>query len=406
MTQEQVLTVTALTQKLKWTLQERFRDVWVSGEISNLTVAGSGHVYFTLNDPQAQLRAVLWKSDAIRAGFDLADGMQVVCRGEIDIYPPRGTYQLVVRQIEPLGQGALQLALKKLHARLEAEGLFDPARKRRLPPFPRCVAVVTSPTGAAIQDFLKVIARRWHGTEVLIIPARVQGEGSAREIAEGVVLAGLLKPAPDILVVTRGGGSAEDLWSFNDETVVRAIAASPIPVISGVGHEIDVTLSDLAADVRALTPSEAAELAVPMKSDVGETVATLSARMRHALHVSVSRSRERLNALVSRRALQVPRDLLAVPARRLDEIAFRFEQSIQRTIDRETSRIKIVAGRLHAISPLSVLARGFSVTQLADGSTVRDIDAVSRGDLIRTRLARGIISSVVQELESPENTDG
>ncbi len=402
---EQVLTVTALTQKLKRTMQERFRDVWVSGEISNLTIAGSGHVYLTLNDSNAQLRAVLWKSDANRAGFELADGMQVVCRGEIDIYPPRGTYQLVVRQIEPLGQGALQLALRKLHARLEAEGLFDPARKRELPAFPRCVAVVTSPGGAAIQDFLKVIARRWHGTEVLIIPARVQGEGSAREIAEGIVVAGLLRPAPDVIVVTRGGGSAEDLWSFNDESVVRAIAASPIPVISGVGHEIDVTLSDLAADVRALTPSEAAELAVPLKSDVAEAVSGLAARMQLALDISISRSRERLNALASRRVLQMPQDLIAVPSRRLDELAFRFEKSIQRTIDRETSRMQLVAGRLHAISPLAVLARGYSVTELADGTTVRDIHSVSAGDLIRTRLAQGTISSLVRDVQSTERVD-
>lgn len=402
---EQVLTVTALTQKLKRTMQERFRDVWVSGEISNLTIAASGHVYLTLNDANAQLRAVLWKSDAIRAGFELADGMQVVCRGEIDIYPPRGTYQLVVRQIEPLGQGALQLALRKLHARLEAEGLFDPARKRELPAFPRCVAVVTSPTGAAIQDFLKVIARRWHGTEVLIIPARVQGEGSAREIAEGIVVAGLLRPAPDVIVVTRGGGSAEDLWSFNDESVVRAIAASPIPVISGVGHEIDVTLSDLAADVRALTPSEAAELAVPLKSDVAEAVSGLAARMQLALDISISRSRERLNALASRRVLQMPQDLLAVPSRRLDELAFRFEKSIQRTIDRETSRMQLVAGRLHAISPLAVLARGYSVTELPDGTTVRDIHSVSAGDLIRTRLARGTISSLIQDIHPMDSAD-
>lgn len=395
---ENVLSVTALTQRLKWTLQEKFRDVWVSGEISNFTSARSGHVYLTLNDDNAQLRAVLWKNDAGKVTFDLADGMQVVCRGEIDIYPPRGTYQLVVRYIEPLGLGALQLALKKLHARLEAEGLFAADRKKPLPAYPRRIAVVTSPTGAAIQDFLKVLVRRWPNIEVTIIPARVQGDGSAKEIAEGIVVAGLLRPRPDVVVVTRGGGSAEDLWSFNEEIVVRAIAACEIPVISGVGHEIDVTLTDLVADVRALTPSEAAELVVPTRMELDELLLNLQRRLRSTLQVSVNRARERLNSIQSRRVMQSPGDLLTVPMRRVDDLGLRLDSVIVRLMEKERNRLAIQAERLHAISPLGVLARGYSVTQKTNGETIRNACSVDIGAQIVTRLAQGTIKSTVDAL--------
>ncbi len=394
---ENILSVTGLTQRLKWALQEKFRDVWVSGEISNFTSARSGHIYLTLNDDNAQLRAVLWKNDASKVAFDLADGMQVVCRGEIDIYPPRGTYQLVVRHIEPLGLGALQLALKKLHARLEAEGLFAAERKKPLPAWPRRIAVVTSPTGAAIQDFLKVLIRRWPNIEVMIIPARVQGDGSAREIAEGVVVAGLLKPPPDVVVVTRGGGSAEDLWSFNEEIVVRAIAECEIPVISGIGHEIDVTLADLAADVRALTPSEAAELVVPLRLELDELLANFRRRLQSSLKSSITRAQVRLRAVQSRRVLQSPGDLLTVPMRRVDDLGLRLDSVIVRILEKERNRIAIQAERLHAISPLGVLARGYSVTQTLAGATIRSGNSVNVGERIITRLAHGTIQSIVDE---------
>ena len=257
----QPLTVSQLTLRIKQTLEAEFASVWVSGELSDVSRPQSGHVYLTLKDENAQVRGVIWRSVASRLAFDLQDGQQVVCRGDIDIYPPRGVYQLIIRQVEPLGVGALQLALRKLHQRLAAEGLFDPGRKRPLPRFPRRIAFVTSPTGAAVRDFLEVLRRRWRGASVLIIPAKVQGEGAAQDLVRGIRLANSLAEPPDVLVVGRGGGSLEDLWCFNEEPVVRAIHASRIPVVSAVGHEIDVTLSDLVADVRALTPSEAAALA-------------------------------------------------------------------------------------------------------------------------------------------------
>ena len=390
-----VLSVFGLTQQLKWTLQEQFQDVWVSGEISNLTRARSGHLYLTLSDEQAQLRCVIWRSEAEQIPFDLDEGMQVVCHGGIDVYPPRGTYQLTIREIEPLGLGALQLALKKLHARLEAEGLFAESRKRPLPAFPRRIAVVTSPAGAAIHDFLNVVTRRWPGLEILVIPARVQGEGAAREISEGVVVAGLIQPPPDVVVVTRGGGSAEDLWSFNDEQVVRAIAACRIPVISGVGHEIDVTLCDLVADVRALTPSEAAERVVPIREEVNERLDKLRQRISMAMVNRLERARERLGALQQRRVLQAPADLVSPPARRVDELEQRLHELMQRSRQRHEHRLSVVAERLDAISPLKVLARGYSVTEDVAGNTIRSIEGLQPGQELVTRLPDGRVKSTV-----------
>ncbi len=256
-------TVSQLTSQIKSTLEGRFPSVWVTGELSNVSRPQSGHVYLTMKDASAQIRAVIWRSVASKLPFDFSDGLEVVCRGEIDVYPPRGAYQLIIRRMEPLGEGALQLALRQLQKRLSAEGLFDPRHKRPLPRFPRRIAIVTSPSGAAIRDFLEVLRRRWRGVRVLVIPARVQGEGAAGDLVRGIGWAHQLPEAPDVLVVARGGGSLEDLWCFNDEAVVRAIFAATIPVVSAVGHEIDVTLSDLVADRRALTPSEAAELVAP-----------------------------------------------------------------------------------------------------------------------------------------------
>ena len=243
------LSIAALTAQIKSTLEGRFPDIWVAGEVSNFSRPQSGHCYFTLKDDHAQIRAVMWRGSASRLRFELKDGLEVVCHGAVDVYAPRGSYQLVVKEAQPLGIGALELALQRLREKLAAEGLFDRERKRPLPRFPKRIGFVTSPTGAAIRDFLQVLARRWRGVDVLVIPTRVQGDGAADEIADAVRLANRIRPRLDALVVGRGGGSLEDLWCFNEEPVVRAIAASEIPTISAVGHEIDVTLSDLAADV-------------------------------------------------------------------------------------------------------------------------------------------------------------
>jgi len=395
---KQVLTVSRLTQKIQWTLHDSFPDFWVAGEITNLTQPQSGHIYLTLGDEQAQIKSVIWRSTAKRIGFDLQDGMEVICRGSIDVYPPRGVYQLIIKKIEPQGVGSQQLALKQLHAKLAAEGLFDAERKRPLPRLPKRIGVVTSPTGAAIRDFLQVVSRRWPNLEILILPSRVQGDGAGGEIAAAIRSASLLQNPLDVLVVTRGGGSAEDLWCFNDEAVVRAIADSPIPVISGVGHEIDVTLCDVVADVRALTPSEAAELVIPVKLQVIAGVEELQSRMNAALSARIDVAEQKLKSLEQRRVLQEPEQLLNVSRRTVDEIELRMGQVVNRYLERRESGIAVFAGRLHAISPLSVLARGYSVTENEQGEIVKSVKELAVGEKIKTRLGSGRVESQITEL--------
>ncbi|MEM6330799.1 MAG: exodeoxyribonuclease VII large subunit, partial [Planctomycetota bacterium] len=304
--ESQALSVAQLTARIKGLLEESIPDVWVAGEVSNFSRPASGHCYFTLKDEHAQIRAVVWRGAATRMKFDLTDGLELLCHGRIDVYAPRGSYQLVIDQAQPKGVGALELALRQLREKLAAEGLFDAGRKRPLPAFPRRIGFVTSPTGAAIRDFLQVARRRWRGVQVLVIPTRVQGDGAAEEIAAGIRLADQLRPRLDALVVGRGGGSVEDLWAFNEEPVVRALAASATPTVSAVGHEIDVTLSDLAADVRALTPSEAAELVAPSAEETIERLAALSGRMRASVARRVQQARQRVDSLATRRPLSRP----------------------------------------------------------------------------------------------------
>ena len=324
-----LLTISQLSQRIKTLLLDTFADVRVVGELSDVSRPQSGHLYLTLKDANAQIRAVIWRNTARFLDFELSDGQEVACRGEIDVYPPRGSYQLIIRQIEPVGLGQLQQQLKQLQRRLAAEGLFDPAKKRPLPRFPRLVAFVTSPTGAAIHDFLEVVRRRWRGVRVLLIPARVQGAGAAAEIARGIEAANALRPRPDVLVVGRGGGSMEDLWCFNEEVVVRAIEQSVIPTVSAVGHEVDVTLADLAADVRALTPSEAAERVVPSQTDVLAGLKGLESRLSLALRRRANEARLRLDTLANARVMRRPHDRLHEFARILDDLSRRATFIIQ-----------------------------------------------------------------------------
>jgi exodeoxyribonuclease VII large subunit len=396
----QMLTVSQLTAQIKDLLESAFPSVWVSGEVSNFSRPQSGHCYFTLKDDQSQIRCVMWRGAAARLKFDMADGLEVICRGHLDVYGPRGSYQLVVEELQPKGVGALELALRKLCEKLAAEGLFDPARKRRLPAFPQRVAFVTSPTGAAVRDFLEVLRRRWRGVDVLVIPARVQGEGAAAEIVAGIRAANRLAPPPDVLVIGRGGGSLEDLWSFNEEPVVRAIAASRIPTVSAVGHEIDVTLADLAADVRALTPSEAAERVVPAAEE-------LLARMRShrdRLWSSVSRplalARARLETIAAHRPFRRPFDLVQDRGRRLDELAARAATGLRAIVHQRQRRFARVAGQLESLSPLAVLNRGYTITQDATtGRVLREGRELTVGQALVTRFARGEALSRVESVE-------
>ncbi|RIK86187.1 MAG: exodeoxyribonuclease VII large subunit [Planctomycetota bacterium] len=404
---EQVLTVSQLTALLKGVVEDAFPSVWVAGEISNFSQPQSGHCYLTLKDDGAQLRAVIWKNTAARLKMRLHDGLEVVCRGRLDLYPPRGSYQLVIDELQPKGMGALELALRQLREKLQREGLFDARRKRPLPAFPRRIGVVTSPTGAAIRDFLQVLRRRWRGVEVLVFPARVQGECAADEIAAAIGLANRVAPRIDVLVVTRGGGSLEDLWCFNEETVVRAIAGSAIPTVSAVGHEIDVTLSDLAADVRALTPSEAAERIVPSTQDVAELVRGLRVRLTRAITHRVAQLRSRVEAVGSRPALARPLEGIHLRGRRLDELSLRMNAAVKASLRDRQAAVAGAAGKLESLSPLAVLARGYSLTYAADGERlIVDADSLRPGDLLSTQFHRGSATSVVQSIAQGRETPG
>lgn len=374
-----VLTVTELTARIKETLEGDFADVALSGEISNLSRPRSGHVYLSLKDDSAQIRAVIWKSTAQRLAFDLADGLAVRAWGDLAVYAPRGEYQVTIRRVEPEGVGALELAFRQRFEKLKAEGLFDPDRKRPLPRFPRRIVVVSSPTGAAIRDFLQVTGRRWSATEILIAPARMQGAGAAEEIAGAIGLANQVAGA-DLIVVTRGGGSLEDLWAFNEEAVARAIAGSALPVISAIGHEVDVTLADHAADFRALTPSEAGERCVPDAREARQALDHLRARL-----------------------VRDARDRLADARLGLDDLAAALDRGLRRQVDDRRHRLARLAAALEALSPLAVLARGYSLTfRPGDPAPLRDARDVRPGDRIETRLATGSVVSRVEEAE----TDG
>jgi exodeoxyribonuclease VII large subunit len=391
------LTVSELTLLIKGTLESQFHGLWVSGEISEISRPHSGHIYFTLKDSQAQIRGVIWRSAAARIRFALEEGQEVLCHGDLDVYPPRGSYQLNVRQVEPRGAGALQIAFQQLLTKLTAEGLFEPTRKRPLPRFPRHVGFVTSPTGAAIRDFLEVAARRYPGVAISVFPARVQGEGAAAEIVRGIELANRVRPTLDVLVVGRGGGSIEDLWCFNEEPVVRAIAASRVPVVSAVGHEIDVTLADLAADVRALTPSEAAERVIPSADELTARLRQFERRMVASLRGQAAAARRYLEQIAKSRVLRDPRVLLYDRARRLDELEARATRAIERKIEKTGQDLSAAAARLEALSPLGVLARGYSVTiDERTGAVVRNAGDLAAGELVRTRLAQGSFTSRVE----------
>lgn len=394
----EVISVGELTRQVRASLQSGFRELWVAGEVSDLSRPRSGHIYFTLKDDDARLSAVIWRTVAESLPFALADGMQIQCFGGLDVFPPQGRYQLIVRRVEAKGEGALQAALRKLRTKLASEGLFDAARKRPLPRFPQRIAVVTSPSGAALRDFLEVARRRWLGPEIFIFPTRVQGEGATAEIIAAIQLANRSQPRPDVLVVTRGGGSIEDLWSFNDESVVRSIFASEVPVVSAIGHEVDVTLADLVADCRALTPSEAAERVIPSADELQGRLRQLHARLAVMIAGHLRHLRARWQGLSSRAVFTRPWDLIRERAERLDQLEARLERAWDNCTRQCRERADLLKARLAGLDPLAILARGYSVTQLAkSGETIKNANQVASGDRLSIRLAEGRISSIVEE---------
>ena len=388
------LTVSELNAQVHQLLEASFAELWVEGEVSNCKAYPSGHTYLTLKDEKSQVRAVLFKGASFGVKFKLQDGQKVLVRGRVTSYEPRGELQLVLSAAEPRDKGALQLALEQLKAKLQAEGLFDAARKKPLPPYPRAVGVVTSGQGAAVRDVIHVLSRRWPGLEIRVWPVKVQGPGAAEEIAAAVRGFNALAADTDVLLVGRGGGSIEDLWAFNEEPVARAIAESGIPVISCVGHETDWTVADLVADLRAPTPSAAAELAVPEKRAVQDLVAERRDSMLQAL-------RDRLETLAARLAyaaahpfLQDPRRLWQQRAQRVDELAARLPDALRRAVERLEMRLRVSAGKLDAISPLKVLGRGYAIAE-SRGKVLLRAAQVREGDVVRVRLSEGEINCEV-----------
>ena len=402
-----ILRVAELLAAVRILVADVVGRVWVVGEISNLRRAASGHYYFTLKDEEAQLRAVLFRGDAGRLAFEPADGLEVLAFGEATVYEARGDLQLRVRELEPRGQGALRLAFEQLRARLEAEGLFDEARKRPLPRLPRCVGVVTSVHGAAVRDVIEVTGARWPTVPLLIADARVQGPGAELEIVEGLQLLAA-RPEVDVILLVRGGGSLEDLWCFNAETVARALSRCPVPVVSGVGHETDFTIADLVADARAPTPSAAAALVVPDRRAYSLQLERDRRRLRGSLLGRISAARARLERCAAALHRASPAARLAARRGRLTADAQRLDAALRRRLERDAARFALAAGRLDSLSPLAVLGRGYAIARRArDGRIVRAPGDIARGDALAVRVAGGEIDATVTATRAaPPRTAG
>lgn len=455
-TERRPLSVTELTMQVRSTLESRFASVWVEGEISNFKAHTSGHWYFTIKDDGAQIRATCFRGMNRAIKFRPTDGLQVRARGRVSVYEPRGEYQLVVEALDPVGAGALRVAFEQMRDRLSAEGLFDVKLKRPLPRFPRRIGIITSPTGAAIRDMLHVLSRRTRTVHVLFSPARVQGEGSAPEIVRAIQLLnehhaaalrdGRHDDAIDVVILGRGGGSSEDLWAFNDELLARAIRASLIPVISAVGHETDFTISDFVADMRAPTPSAAAELVAAREDELATQVQSLTRDLALATRYRMMDLRAGLQAVTSsevfddvRERLRDAKDAVNLAGRRIesfiavnllstrrltDALAARLspERLCARVaegrhkfellctardaaglarLDVAASRFRLAVGALDALSPLAVLERGYALAQDENGRLVRDTAEVKIGDSLRLRLAKGALRCSVEEINTP-----
>ncbi len=441
--EQRVLTVAELTREVKALLEGRFPQVLVKGEVSNLKAPSSGHLYFTLKDADACVDAVLFRTEARRLRFSVQNGMSLLLRARLTLYEPQGRYQLVCDAVEPLGAGALQVAFEQLKEKLSKEGLFDKNRKRALPFLPRRIAIVTSPSGAAVHDFLRVLQRRFPNLPVLVVPVRVQGEGAAQEIARGIRRAST-QPGVEVVVVARGGGSIEDLWAFNEEVVARALAACTVPTVSAIGHEVDFTIADYAADARAATPTAAAEMLARVKDELVAELAARRARLLRAWRAAaerrvaqmerarariadprrligdrrlrLDRSRQRLEDLLGsalaahtaelrklreRLELQHPRERLHRLRREVARLEEKLKALMARVLAARHHRFQGLAGRLDALSPLRVLARGYAVTFDERGHALTSTAQVKPGDQVRVRLHHGELTARVLDVSAP-----
>jgi exodeoxyribonuclease VII large subunit len=403
-----VLSVGELTRAVKGLIEEAYgQGVWVSGEVSNLRKHSSGHWYLTLKDAEARLSTVIYRGVNMRLKFDLRDGMEVIAKGRLSLYVPHGEYQLQVEELQPKGIGPLELAYRQLKEKLSRLNYFDPQRKKPLPRLPRRVALLASATGSAIRDLLETLAKRWPLTEVWVCPVRVQGEGAAREISTALRLLNRIgdpvrseASAIDVIVIGRGGGSLEDLWAFNEEAVAQAIFVSRIPIVTGIGHEDDYTIADMVADVRGLTPTDAAVKVTPDQQEVLDWLLGLEEQLRRLLRRRLDLSREKLEALSKRRSMRLPLERLRDQERRLDDWSERLERSVRQRLLQSRQRLEAQIGQLETLSPLNVLARGYSLTRTETEQTVvRSPEQVRPGQRIVTHVQHGVIVSRVEDLE-------
>lgn len=396
----EIYSVSRLNREIRQALEGRYSAIWVEGEISNFKFHTSGHMYLTLKDETSQISAVFFSRYNQMLKFDLKDGLKILAFGKISLYEPRGQYQLYIERVEPKGVGALQLAFLQMKEKLEAEGLFALGHKKPIPQFPGTVGIITSPTGAAVRDMMNVISRRFHGTNILLYPVRVQGEGAASEIAEAIHQMNEVSGI-DVLIVGRGGGSLEDLWAFNEEVVARAVYASRIPVISAVGHEIDWTICDLVADLRAPTPSAAAELVVQNSEELAKRVRDLQLRMRNSMEHLLEGWKDALQDIEQSYAFRQPLMLIQQFSQKLDETLRQMQNYLKSFVGQKRQEFQNVVGRLNALSPLSILERGYSLSYQED-RLLKDVRQLHKGDVVRTRLHHGSFYSQVTRIEESE----
>ena len=395
-----IYSVSAVNQYIKTTLEgdRQLKSLSVRGEVSNLRIQQSGHIYFDLKDKQSSIKSVIWRSTAARLRYQLKNGMQLVAVGRIGVYDVAGQYQLILSSVTPDGAGDLALALEQLKEKLAAEGLFDVANKKKLPSHPKLIGVVTSASGAVIRDIYNVSKRRDPFSRIILYPAQVQGEGSSKQIAEGIEFFNSRYPV-DVLIVGRGGGSAEDLWCFNEEPVVRAIYASRIPVISAVGHETDTTLSDYAADVRASTPSQAAELAVPMISEELGYIRSLQKRLAIAAKAKISMKKQLVEGMLSRTVFKTPERLLERKHQQLDDLSEKLQIMTRLLLDKKRQHLLRTIDRLELMNPVHILKSGYGLLEDSNGQQVTSVDGVSDGEVIKIRLEDGILKAEVLNVE-------
>ena len=397
--QEKFYTVSEITKEIKFTLETNFPTVWVEGEISNYLFHSSGHRYFSLKDESSQIRCTLWKFRGDYLRYEPADGLKVMVQGNITVYERSGQYQLDVVDLIPAGVGKLEIAFQKLKERLFEEGLFDEEHKKPLPQFPEVIGIVTSPTGAAIRDIIRVIHNRFPIVKIIVRPVRVQGKGAAEEIAEAIKDFNIYKKI-DMMIVARGGGSLEDLWAFNEEAVARAIYESEIPVISAVGHEIDFTISDFVADLRAPTPSAAAQMVVPDRQVILEQMDTQIRKFDSYVMGIIEYSQQRLKALKESYGLRRPFDIIAQRSQKVDEICGKLLDGVKNYFEIKSNVISLFKEKLKVLSPTSVLKRGYSITRkLPELTVIKDADYLKIDDRVEVRLSKGRIESKVERVD-------